>query len=138
MPGRAKCGPELRLLIRRPRPEVVGKAYRKPDDATPTLLVPGASCVHDPACSASQTGGQSGHEPEGQRADHKIEDINRIRRNPKKQWTRIVRAIVLLEHIGTPEAVAILREMATGHPDAQPTEAARDSLERFGKSGRVR
>ena len=36
------------------------------------------------------------------------------------------------------EAVAILRDMATGHPDAQPTEAARDSLERLGKSGRVR
>ena len=31
-------------------------------------------------------------------------------------------AIVLLEHIGTPEAVAILKDMAAGHPDAVPTK----------------
>jgi hypothetical protein len=52
-------------------------------------------------------------------------------------WTRAVRAIVLLEHIGTPGAVAILKDMATGHPDAQPTKVARDCLERLAKSARV-
>ena len=54
------------------------------------------------------------------------------RGNPKKKWTRAVRAIVLLEHFGTPGAVAILKDMATGHPDAQPTRVAKDALERLG------
>jgi hypothetical protein len=38
---------------------------------------------------------------------------------------------VLLEHIGTPEAVAILKDMASGHPDAQPTRVAREALDRL-------
>ena len=60
------------------------------------------------------------------RADHKIEGPQPIGCNPKKKWTRIVFAVIaLLEHIGTPQAIAILRDMATGHPDAQPTEVAR-------------
>ena len=49
-------------------------------------------------------------------------------RNTKKKWTRAVRAIVLLEHIGSPDAEAILKEMATGHPDAHPTKVAREAL----------
>lgn len=65
-------------------------------------------------------------------AEHKIEYINRGWRGPKKKWTRALRAIVLLEHIGTADAVAILKDMATGHPDAQPTKVARDALKRLG------
>ena len=49
-----------------------------------------------------------------------------------------MRTIVLLEHFGTPEAVAILEDMATGHPDAQPTKVARDALGRVGGSGKRR
>lgn len=62
-------------------------------------------------------------------AEHKVDRLNGTRGgNPKKKWTRAVRAIVLLEHIGTPGAVAILEDMAAGHPDAQPTRVARDAL----------
>jgi hypothetical protein len=63
-------------------------------------------------------------------AEHRIELINSgdPRRDVKKKWTRAVRAIVLLEHLHTPDAVAILKEMATGHPDAYPTKVARDAL----------
>jgi hypothetical protein len=73
------------------------------------------------------------------RAEHKVGRINRPEgaRTPKTKWTRAVRAIVLLEHIGTPGAVAILKDMATGHPDAQPTKVARDCLERLAKSGKA-
>jgi hypothetical protein len=68
-------------------------------------------------------------------AEHKVERINSLGRlNIKKKWTRAVRAIVLLEHIATPGAVAILRDMATGHPDAQPTKVAKDALGRLGKT----
>ncbi len=45
----------------------------------------------------------------------------------KKKWTRAVRAIMLLEHIGTPEALAVIERMTTGHPDAFPTKAAKES-----------
>jgi hypothetical protein len=62
-------------------------------------------------------------------AEHKIERINRDSpRQIKKKWTRTVRAIVLLEHIGSPEANDILKDMASGHPDAQPTKVAQEAL----------
>ena len=62
-------------------------------------------------------------------AEHKVSRINSNGWEiPKRKW---VRAIVLLEHIGTPDAVAILKEMATGHPEAQPTRIAREALERL-------
>ena len=69
-------------------------------------------------------------------AEHKVEGINDPKGwgNPRKKWTRAGRAIVLLEHFGTPEALAIIKEMTTGHPDAQPTRVARDSLTRLGKA----
>jgi hypothetical protein len=51
----------------------------------------------------------------------------------KLSWVRAVRAIALLEQIGTPGAVAILKDMATGHPDAAPTKAAKVVLQRMRK-----
>ncbi|MFO0890785.1 MAG: hypothetical protein U0790_16770 [Isosphaeraceae bacterium] len=53
----------------------------------------------------------------------------------KKKWTRAVRAIVLLEHIHTPEAIAILRDMTTGNPDAQPTRVANEAVKRLERPG---
>lgn len=63
-------------------------------------------------------------------AEHRVERIN-LGGNLKRKWTRAVRAIILLEHIGTPEALAVLRDMASGHPDAQPTKLAVDALDRL-------
>ena len=64
-------------------------------------------------------------------AERRIERLgNSLEENTKPQWTRASRAIVLLEHIASPEAVAILRDMSTGHPDAKPTKVAVDALER--------
>jgi len=42
----------------------------------------------------------------------------------KKPWQRADRAVVLLQHIGTPAAIAILKDMASGNPDALPTKIA--------------
>ncbi len=53
----------------------------------------------------------------------------------KSSWVRAVRAIAILEHIGTPRAKAVLTELATGHPDAIPTQAAKSACDRL-KSGR--
>jgi hypothetical protein len=63
-------------------------------------------------------------------AEHRVDRINSDSwSNRKKKWTRAVRAIALLEHIGTSDAIAILKAMANGHPEAQPTKAAKQALE---------
>ncbi len=54
--------------------------------------------------------------------------------DPKKKWTRAVRAIVLLEHLHTPDAVTILKSMAGGHPDAYPTKEAQQALVAIGRN----
>ena len=51
----------------------------------------------------------------------------------KSSWVRAVRAVALLEQIGTPRAAAILKDLATGHPDAAPTKAATVALKRMRK-----
>jgi hypothetical protein len=68
-------------------------------------------------------------------AEHKVSRINNPPGgNDKKKWIRAGRAIVLLEHFGTPDAMAILKDMAGGHPEAQPTRLAREALARLGKT----
>jgi hypothetical protein len=65
-------------------------------------------------------------------AEHKVARLAASHgSNGKPKWARAVRAIVLLEDIGTADAVAILRDLASGHPDAQPTRVARDTLDRL-------
>ena len=65
-------------------------------------------------------------------AESRVDRLNGLEwGNPKKKWTRAARALALLEHIGTPQAAAILGDMAQGDPDAQPTRVARDALDRL-------
>ena len=45
----------------------------------------------------------------------------------RASWLRAARAVSILEHLRTPEALALLKEMATGHPDALPTLAAKNA-----------
>lgn len=61
-------------------------------------------------------------------AEPKVENLNVGFSNPKMEWTRIVRALALLESFDTPEANAIIESVATGHVDAQPTKVARSML----------
>jgi hypothetical protein len=59
-------------------------------------------------------------------------DVSRIGViEPKPVWARLTRAVVLLEHIGSPEAIKILKDMATGNPDAVPTTVAATALEKL-------
>lgn len=53
------------------------------------------------------------------------EEVSRINR-----WYREESAIYILDAIGTDEALAIIKDMATGHPDAGPTKAAAEVLKR--------
>ena len=67
-------------------------------------------------------------------AESKVLNINsRTWGSDRKKWTRAVRAIVLLEHIGTPDAVSIIKAMATGHPEAEPTRVALETMKRLDK-----
>ena len=52
---------------------------------------------------------------------------------PPAQWLRAVKAIAILEHIGTPEARQQIDAMAAGENDALPTVAAREALGRLKK-----
>jgi hypothetical protein len=71
-------------------------------------------------------------------AEDRVERMNVFLRgsNEKKKWTRAVRAMVFLEHTATPDAVSILKVMASGQPDAQPTKAAREAMGRLKKEVR--
>ena len=48
----------------------------------------------------------------------------------RAKWNREEAAIWVLEAIGTDAALAIVERMATGHPDAGPTIAAKEVLAR--------
>lgn len=58
---------------------------------------------------------------------------NTLREGMGWRWDREESAIYLLDAIGTADALAIIRDMATGHPDAGPTKAAKGVLKRRGK-----
>ena len=49
----------------------------------------------------------------------------------KKKWLRATRAVMLLEYLNTPETLAMLQEMAGGHPEAMPTVAAVAAVNRI-------
>ena len=63
-------------------------------------------------------------------AEPRLERLNvwPMNEGAKKEWTRIARALALLESIDSPKARDIIRSVASGHPDAQPTKIARSIL----------
>lgn len=57
---------------------------------------------------------------------------NTLATEVRDRWYHEECAIYILDAIGTDDAVAIIKDMATGHPDAGPTKAAKDVLKRRG------
>jgi hypothetical protein len=68
---------------------------------------------------------------EQRRSIEQLLDILYVVRSPKV--ARHVRAIEILERIGTPEAREVLEKLACGAADARPTQEAKASLERLAK-----
>ena len=62
----------------------------------------------------------------------RIEDLLRqLLKNPSANTLRSLRAIAVLEHIGTPEARQVLQTLARGASAARETQAAADALKRI-------
>jgi hypothetical protein len=49
------------------------------------------------------------------------------------EWLRAIRAVAVLEHIGTPEAHELLQSLAGGTPESRLTREAKASLQRLAK-----
>jgi hypothetical protein len=64
-------------------------------------------------------------------AEHRIDRIGMYGWNSKRSWVRALRAVSILEQIGSPEAARVLKQLAVGHAEAFPTKAARASLKRL-------
>jgi hypothetical protein len=65
------------------------------------------------------------------RAEALVSRVEGERLTPGPAILRGVRAVEVLEHIGSPEAVRLLRELATGLPEARLTREAAASLRRL-------
>ena len=63
-------------------------------------------------------------------AEHKLDRLNVGFSNSKNKWTRKVRSLAILQSFDSPKAIAIIKTIASGHPDAQPTKIASEKLTR--------
>jgi len=67
------------------------------------------------------------------RVEDLLKEIDRNKREPSPQQLQLLRAVEVLEHIGTPEAKDILARLAQGTPGLRLTHDAKGSLERMTK-----
>ncbi|MBM3982699.1 MAG: sigma-70 family RNA polymerase sigma factor [Planctomycetes bacterium] len=56
---------------------------------------------------------------------------SRVSEVRRPAWVRATRAVVLLDHSGHNDALALLKDMAAGHPDAPATRAAKEAVARL-------
>jgi hypothetical protein len=57
-----------------------------------------------------------------------------VKTNNSRMWLRAARAVLILDHHGGADAKAILKELASGHPDAMPTILARRAYDRHNQA----
>jgi HEAT repeat protein len=68
----------------------------------------------------------------------RIESILKMARRLSLETLQVVRAVEVLENIGTPEARELLKSLADGVPEAVLTQEAKASLERLAEKCRQR
>jgi hypothetical protein len=69
----------------------------------------------------------------GRRIKHLMDRIRDQRKTPSAERIRVLRAVEVLEQIGTPEVRRLLTDLAGGAPKARLSEEAKASLERLVK-----
>ncbi len=69
----------------------------------------------------------------GRRVKELLDKLITEQRTPSPERLRVLRAVEVLEHIGTPEACQILKRLANGAAGAQLTQEAKASLDRLAK-----
>ncbi len=113
------------------RPEVMTGGPVRPDENDMALVRRGDGfrvVIYD--LPFPERGRQPGRGPPAKEA-REFPVAMRAETVQRPAWTQVTRAVVILEHIGTPEALAVLKEMATGHPDALPTVTAKQAVARI-------
>jgi hypothetical protein len=76
--------------------------------------------------------GREAATPEAKRRIDELLDKLEIAALPP-ETLRVLRAVEVLEHLGTPEARDCLKALAAGAPEVQPTRDATKALERLAK-----
>ena len=69
----------------------------------------------------------------GRRVKELLDKLKTERRTPSPERIRVLRAVEVLEHIGTSAACQILKDLAEGAAEAQLTQEAKASLARLAK-----
>jgi WD40 repeat protein len=69
----------------------------------------------------------------GRRVKELLDKLESERRAPSSERIRVLRAIEVLEYIGTPEARQVLNDLAGGAAEVQQTQEAKASLARLAK-----
>lgn len=69
----------------------------------------------------------------GRRVNELRDKLKTERRTPSSERIRVLRAVEVLEHIGTPEASQILKILANGAAEAELTREAKASLDRLAR-----
>jgi hypothetical protein len=65
----------------------------------------------------------------------RVEQVLEKTAAPSKVRLRVLRAVEVLEHAGTPAARQVLRRLSEGIPESRLTQEATASLRRLGQSG---
>lgn len=73
------------------------------------------------------------HYPDGRRGEIESVPVAPLEQMTPTLWQRARLAVVVLERVGTLDAVTALKQLADGHPDILPTKEAKAALERLKK-----
>jgi hypothetical protein len=92
---------------------------------------PEAGKIQGRAVSIQNNGGQIKIVIDGKPIDLTPRVIEKPGSRPT--WLRAARANAVLEHIGTPEALAVLKAMATGEANLLPTKSAQEAIQRLNR-----
>jgi len=131
--GKTIRGRLEKAVENKPSPEVRNQLTRLIEASYGDDLVPPPAAPLNPAggISISTIGGKRIIKIDGREIDLNPKVIEK--RGPQPAWVQAARAVAVLEHLESPEAKALLKNLADGEADALPTKAAAAALGRLNK-----